>query len=564
MQYPSHPWQSWRNRFVKKLMLLPHESLLQIAAGAVDKPTTEAVEDAQPDGELPDPTELMLQRRGQRVQQETAAQRVKSRNKAPQQTSPQRAAQHSTPRQTPPTAPPRTAGEREAALITKRNDFYKDLKMFAEDSMREIPPMQQIAGQPVAMWELSRAVTGQALPIDEIDWLRVAEDIGYAWPDMDAAILALQRCYEENLAEFLAVMEDMGEPPTPEELDESTAAQQAALDAAAASRAQLPSSPPAPRSFPTKRPLDSDGEVEIATPVKRRRLRLPREVPSTPDHERPEFQPVSNTSQRLSLAATPVRFETQPPPTTLQTRESSFDITPSQQLHAEYDNSSPIPLHFNSAARNRQVSSTSSTSTPASSKPSKASAAKRRVLPKDFRPPAPIAEESSLFVPDAGDGSPFPSALPSAQPPPSPVDRRPAQVVAATRRQSKEDVLSDLIQHYESLGYAHTTVVEGLRRTTMTPGLATVVMESLRAGQGVPTHHEGIWTDRDDVGLRLVQETVDMDVDVKEKEVMRARRKARRARDRLQDKHGKERMALRIKYLQANDSLAAAAAQQSA
>ncbi|KAJ2966880.1 hypothetical protein NQ176_g9938 [Zarea fungicola] len=94
----------------------------------------------------------------------------------------------------------------------------------------------------------------------------------------------------------------------------------------------------------------------------------------------------------------------------------------------------------------------------------------------------------------------------------------------------------------------------------MTPGLATVVMQSIQDGNGVPAHYEGIWTDRDDEGLRLVNEVGDagMNTLLGSKEEMKRVRKARRTRDRLRDKHGQERMTLRMQFLEANDIYAAA------
>src|SRR5690348_13428773 len=35
-QYPRHTWQSWRNRYVKTLQLLPMDKLQQLAAKATD------------------------------------------------------------------------------------------------------------------------------------------------------------------------------------------------------------------------------------------------------------------------------------------------------------------------------------------------------------------------------------------------------------------------------------------------------------------------------------------------------------------------------------------------
>ncbi|KAJ4158650.1 uncharacterized protein LMH87_009166 [Akanthomyces muscarius] len=545
--HPRHTWQSWRNRYVKKLIQLPHASLLKLASKAADGPSSTAVDGGLPDQELPDPTELMLQRKGQRVQQETALQRTKSRAIQPSATT----AQASAPPPPPTLQQPRAAEEDDASMSEAKKQFYEDLQMFCEDCDIEFAPTQQVAGLPVDLWELSKAVSDQRLPAEEIDWPRVAEELGYEWTGMEAAVRALQRCYEKNLAEFLDLMEDaFGGGDNAEDPESAAVASQevSAHNMPASPREQLPSSPPA-RFLPAKRPIDADGELEIPTPVKRRRLYIPPEIPSTPEAGRRRSTP--NTSKRHAETTTPVQFETQIP--NLHTHESSFDMTPSQQLQSEYINSSPIPLRLNSAVQNRHIGAAPKHNS---------TSAKRRVLPKDFKPRAPPAEEreggrGSVRVLDDKSNASFPGALPSARRPPPPIGP-PAQ--AAPRRLSKKQELSDLIQHYESLGYAHKTVIEGLQRTTMAPGLATVVMQSLQEGKGVPAHHEGIWTARDDTGLRLVADVEDWETtDGLDKEKTKKIRKAHRARDRLRNKHGEERMALRLKYLRANDSLAAAA-----
>jgi hypothetical protein len=123
------------------------------------------------------------------------------------------------------------------------------------------------------------------------------------------------------------------------------------------------------------------------------------------------------------------------------------------------------------------------------------------------------------------------------------------------------ETIPDWVDHYQALGYPHATVIEGLKRTTMVPGgLAAHVMESLRAGNGVPSHHEGVWTDRDDGDLRLLQQagwpehdlTGEPPTELAERKAFKA---ARRRLPRLENKHGVDRMRLRVKFLEAQDKL---------
>lgn len=514
---------------------MPPDALIALAARATDsaRETEEATAK-----ELPDPTELMLQRKGERVQSERAQQRALQRAEQ-RSTEPAAAAQAAPqPQEQPqPQSQENTPRDDDEDNTTAKNQFYEDLQWYSEENGIEIAPTQQVAGQPVELWELSKAVSEQRLPAEEIDWLRVAEDLGYKWPDVDAAVRSLQSCYEDNLSEFLQVMQDALE----DQLDDEAA--EAAGDVNTSPRAHVPSSPPA-RFLPPKRARESDEDFDTPVPAKRRRLHIPPAIPSTPNSQR-----LPNTARRSVVAGTPVQFETQVP--NLQAHESSFDMTPSQQLQSEHFSSSPVPLRLNNTAQNHQAGEGSSRQ--GSSK------VKRRVLPSSFHSQNSSTEqgqdEGSMFVQQSYDAHPFPGALLSAQPAPQQPIGRPAQVVAATRRRSKHEELGELIQHYESFGYSHKTVVEGLRRTTMTPGLATVVMESMQKGEGVPTNVEGVWTDRDDTGLRLVDGT-DLERESKDRDEMRKIRKARKTRDRLLAKHGEERMVLRMKFLKANDSLA--------
>ncbi|OAA63831.1 Homeodomain-related protein [Cordyceps fumosorosea ARSEF 2679] len=527
--HPNHPWQSWRNRYVKKLRLLPIESLQHLAAQATDEPEILAIEGASADQELPDPSDLMLQRKGHKIQQENARHRANDRATRAS------AAAAAQPAVAGPSLQPTTREQEEITPAEARDRFHEDLQMFCEEAGVEIAPMQQVAGAPLELWDLFRVVIKEQLSSEGIDWLNVADVLGYGWLDPYLAAEALEECYEDNLAEFLAIGQDLlrddEEERREEENHSDTAAAADELDP------PPPSTPPA-RFLPPKRALDADGELDLPTPAKRRRLHIPPEIPSTPD---------VNRHQPTTAGA---RDEMTPVP--LRTQESAVDMTPSQQLRSEFSEhaqTSPIPLRTNSVARNRQIGGADGSSPSGSG----TAGAKRRTLPAGFRPqpPPPIPDHESSF----------PRALPRTQPPPPPTRRRPAQAIP--RRLSRDRELSELIQHYESLGYSYKVVVEGLRRTSVTPGLATVVMQSLRDGHGVPANQEGIWTDRDDAALRLVVAAVggvNLDDEHHDhsssKEAVKERRKAHRARGRLLDKHGQEGVAVRIQYLRASDRLA--------
>jgi len=200
----------------------------------------------------------------------------------------------------------------------------------------------------------------------------------------------------------------------------------------------------------------------------------------------------------------------------MQTQETQFDVSPSQQLHSELLESSP-------PKQNKKEKN--------SSKRGKSKSPEKTILVKTSR------DESPLFVSTPAKKSATPGKAPKQK---------------APKPKSHQEQVAEWIHHYESLGYSHKHVLEGLQRTSMVPGIATVVMQSLKEGRGVPGNHEGIWTDRDDDGLKLMS-TVDMEAEGDTNEERKAVRKARRSAKRLEEKHGSDRIKLRRQFLAAQE-----------
>ncbi|KAK0707457.1 TRF2-interacting telomeric protein/Rap1 C terminal domain-containing protein [Lasiosphaeris hirsuta] len=102
------------------------------------------------------------------------------------------------------------------------------------------------------------------------------------------------------------------------------------------------------------------------------------------------------------------------------------------------------------------------------------------------------------------------------------------------------------IERFIALGYPHPIVMQSLMATTLEPGAAGVVMESLNSGRGVPQNEPGVWTAADDDALGLVDQVAQRGV-MGENRPMVA--KAGRERRRLVDKHGLVRIEARRRYL---------------
>ncbi|KAK0629228.1 hypothetical protein B0T17DRAFT_524993 [Bombardia bombarda] len=109
---------------------------------------------------------------------------------------------------------------------------------------------------------------------------------------------------------------------------------------------------------------------------------------------------------------------------------------------------------------------------------------------------------------------------------------------------------TSLPDRFISLGYDAHLVSKGLRATCLNPGLAGVVIESLKRGKGVPYMMRGVWTTRDDVGLMIIGR-IDWDRKARTQEEVARRERAMEERRRLVEKHGEEGLRQRKEFLQA-------------
>ncbi|CAJ2505574.1 Uu.00g129680.m01.CDS01 [Anthostomella pinea] len=227
--------------------------------------------------------------------------------------------------------------------------------------------------------------------------------------------------------------------------------------------------------------------------------------------------------------------------------ESQMNITPSQQLQQESDaRSSEIPDDFepphtgtksqrvarNPFLRDESGEESEGVVRPRNSGPPSASlkAAQpiRRSLPKTWvRKASQTKALSKTPAPQ-----PKPQASPQRSPEPGP-SRAPTPI---------KDKADEIIDRFLSLGYPNDIVVRALKATTWHIGNAGHVMEILKRGEGLPQRTSGVWTQRDDESLLLV------DSKNPPKAVKEEKKRAKELK-RLQAKHGPEMMAKRRLYL---------------
>ncbi|KAI0120637.1 TRF2-interacting telomeric protein/Rap1 C terminal domain-containing protein [Xylariales sp. AK1849] len=485
-----------------------------------------------------------------------------------------------------------------------------------------------IQGRTFELWDLWQAVLAQKAEPAERDWQLITETLGYNWIELPNAPDEIREWYENHLAWFEEnLMRFEAEDLTEENEDEDregTPKVDGPANGAHKVRGRVPepynSSPPAQPSrkrtfhpaissdnvYPDsrKRPkLSRDSEIPstpdtrngtshlrhpvsaAVSPVDRRRSSLPKssrtasekgkgkqvaiddferedqvpELPLLPSSRRAAVEPETQDF-RFDTQTQGIMFDDEDP-----LEEFQNDITPSQQLHSEFDARS-VDHPFSAPRRvvSQQQLDAQTTPTPkrhvkspflmdnddddAEQPTPKARYGKgpnpllanpqmldikRRSMPALLaRSPQPATERKSMPGPSQPMAqllSPPHKASTLSAPSPSPA-------------LSRAERLSEAVEYWMSLGYSHHIARRCLEATTWEPGLAGRVMQVLKNGGSMPTNWEGVWTTRDDEGLMLVNS---VEVVLSDKET----KKRKKTFDRLVNKHGEGRMAMRRKWL---------------
>lgn len=165
-----------------------------------------------------------------------------------------------------------------------RDQFYEDLQDYLEVSGAEIERHPVIDGREVELWDLFSVATQQDCAVEDRDWKKVAQRLGFDWTSSSGCAEDLKACYDRNLAEFeeaIGSYEEQGLPTS---------------DAVTAPKEPSPVrlSPPYRSSSPVagvKRSFQqsTDPQSELSYPSdgsgKRRRRDREKAVPQTPDHK---------------------------------------------------------------------------------------------------------------------------------------------------------------------------------------------------------------------------------------------------------------------------------------
>jgi hypothetical protein len=254
-------------------------------------------------------------------------------------------------------------------LQSPKEQFYELLNEYLEASGAQINHWPKIQGRTLQLWELWNAVKSldQGRSPGSRNWEHIAENLGFDWVETPDVTSQLKTCYETNLGGFEALEEEFEDqdPGSEAELD----SEGSYLDEGALPRPTervIPSEPLPFRSSPPpvvgqKRAFEPDPEVSLVEhglpSAKRMRYSKDMVIPSSPEQEKtaatrssarayPPHSPPHDLSQ---AHLQPQKNKLEP-----ETQDFGFeddfqfqsapDTTPSQQLHVENNESSPIPF----------------------------------------------------------------------------------------------------------------------------------------------------------------------------------------------------------------------------
>ncbi|KAG5918926.1 hypothetical protein E4U42_006700 [Claviceps africana] len=594
--HPSHPWQSWRNRFVKVLSNRPTSELNKLAMSAADLAVKSTATSQR--GSKPATPRSMSRTTGKQPPAASAA--SQTRPPAAQPTIPQRHSTVSPParasaaraiidpasaeeaRQEPSLSHEFSSGQSEElgveTQVNMRDRFYHDLWIYVEVSGVPVNPEPEFRGKCLDLWHLSQAVESQKVPPQEVDWRKVAEDLQYDWRQDAQLVDDLRGCFEENLASFFEAISGYVS-------DDEDAPEQGDIE----SQSSL-HSPLRDRWFSTpvgsrgrKRRLEDEPSSPNENPARRGCLGRAVEIPATPEN-------------RLGISSTRS-------PTLAKTKQQQHEEDEDEDEDEDDDddddeeedddddddddddeeegeggegeeeekkdemsedflpethaNSTPLP-----GSQRSNLDATPSQQLLADAletKPIPLNLGDSRSVDRPHRPShaEPLEQQSADKA--KATSRVIRRSLPAsfrgtktqrwtAQELDTRAQQPARPVRAGTAEQGQSQGIRKCIEYYEGLGYARHVVVESLNRTSLRPGWpATLLMERLQQKEEVPSNVEGIWTDRDDGWLHYADSVRAREATATPREKGRANKKL----ERLVNKHTQEEVDLRRRFFAA-------------
>lgn len=184
-----------------------------------------------------------------------------------------------------------------------RDQFYEDLQDYLEVSGADIERHPVVDGREVELWDLFSVATQQDCAVEDRDWNKVAQRLGFDWTSSAGCVKDLKECYDRNLADFeeaIGSYDDQDDTARGEEEQESYDDEEQGLPQTsdAVTAPKEPSPAPLPPPYRSSSPVagvkrtfqqSSDPQSELGYPSdgsgKRRRRGRGKAIPQTPDHK---------------------------------------------------------------------------------------------------------------------------------------------------------------------------------------------------------------------------------------------------------------------------------------
>lgn len=343
---------------------------------------------------------------------------------------------------------------------TPKEEFYALLNSYLDATGAEINRWPKVQGRTLDLWDLWHTVKSldQGRSPSVRNWEHIAETLGFDWIETPEVTLQLKKCYEASLGEFEELQQAFEAEDSESQADLETQASLAPPGAVTeTAESELPSeslpfhsSPPRIQGHKrSSEPAPASSSMDLGfRSAKRMRYSKDTEIPSTPQQKvaapamansgwkerlssgrrRAAVVPSieSDTPQHSSPDRLPQMQQPHPANTRLEPETQDFgfendgfrsqpdlvsmlDTTPSQQLHLENEQLTPIPFSGFKASKRPYVSPLGLRFTSTSSRP--------KVVP-DSAAPRPMNGSiiSSTEQPDGNDITPKPPARQAPQP----------------------------------------------------------------------------------------------------------------------------------------------------
>lgn len=469
-----------------------------------------------------------------------------------------------------------TGIDRSLSSFTERDQFYSDLQDYCEANNRRLEKQCVIRDKKIDLWDLFQAVSTQSLPLEEVDWRRVAQYVGFSRAQSKEVIATLvQTSYHRYLAGFVEAMlsfegsEGVLDEDAEEDEETVVSTGEAAAEPATPRALQKKDGTPSRSGSGKAKARKRLSDEQSLTPenISKRRRTIGATIPVTPEGRKRAGRrlsaPASAPGQLGIVDDDQTQAEDSQHRIPMRDRQRQWspeepaDNTPSQQLRSESDlAASPehvdkeTPTRHHNQARssgyhfNDRELETIIEEEPSAPTPTKARS-KKRSLPLSFQQSQTMHPHERRRLQEQEQQQEEEST------------QEEEQVLEEEEQQTEEEnwktkEFHKWTKHYREAGYSDEMIFEAMYRTSWIPGvLMEKVLKTLEKGEDIPKDVQGIWTHRDDEKLKYIDHIGDLDPAADDSsELQRRKAKASRMLDQLLYKHTKSGVELRTEIHQ--------------